>query len=97
MPPLDLDRFELDSDDESDLDGWCDNFWDLWLQSQRIVHNVGRSLDEILELEVQIIQECTDIDAITWVQLYASKYRAIMEQDSSGTKSQIKRKLYIND
>ena len=97
MPPLDLDRFELDSDDESDLDGWCDNFWDLWLQSQRIVHNVSRSLDEILELEVQIIQECTDIDAITWVQLYASKYRSIMDVDSSGTKSQIKRKLYIND
>jgi len=96
MPPLDLDRFELDSDDE-DEDWWCDNFWDLWLPSQRIVHNVGRSLDEILELEVQIIQECTDVDPITWVSLYAEKFRAIMDENSSGTKSQIKRKLYIND
>lgn len=64
---------------------------------QPIYQKIGRSLDEILRLEVQIIEECTDVDPITWVKLYASKYRAIMEEDSSGTKSQIKRKLYIND
>ena len=97
MPPIDLDRFELDSDDESDLDGWCDNFWDLWLPAQRIVHNVGRSLDEILELEVQIIEECTDVDPLTWINCYAEKFRKIMDVDSSGTKSQIKRKLYLNE
>ncbi len=96
MPPLDLDRFELDSDDD-DEDWWCNDFGNIGLPTQRVVHNVGRSLDEIMELEVQIIEECTDVDPITWVSLYASKYRAIMEQDSSGTKSQIKRKLYIND
>ena len=97
MPPLDLDRFELDSDDDNDIDMWCDNFWDLWLPTQRVVHNVSRSLDEILQLEVEIIQDCTDVEPAVWIQLYASKYRAIMEEDSSGTKSQIKRKLYIND
>ena len=97
MPPLDLDRFELDSDDESDLDGWCDNFWDLGLPAQRVVHNVGRSLDEILRLEVELINSCTDLDPIAWINCYASKYRAIMDVDSSGTISQIKRKLYIND
>lgn len=97
MPPLDLDRFELDSDDDNDIDMWCDNFWDLWLPTQRIVHNVGRSLDEILQLEVEIIQDCTDVEPAVWIQLYASKYRAIMDEDSSGTLSQIKRKLYIND
>lgn len=97
MPPLDLDRFELDSDDDNDIDTWCDNFWDLWLPTHRVVHNVSRSLDEILQLEVEIIQDCTDVEPAVWIQLYAEKYRAIMEEDSSGTKSQIKRKLYIND
>ena len=57
MPPLDLDRFELDSDDDNDIDMWCEDFWDLWLQTQRVVHNVGRSLDEILRLEVEIIED----------------------------------------
>lgn len=97
MPPLDLDRFELDSDDDNDIDTWCEDFWDLWLPAQRVVHNVGRSLDEILRLEVQIIEENTDVEPAVWVTLYASKYRAIMDEDSSGTKSQIKRKLYFND
>ena len=97
MPPLDLDRFELDSDDDNDIDMWCEDFWDLWLQTQRVVHNVGRSLDEILRLEVEIINENTDLEPAVWIQIYASKYRAIMDEDSSGTKSQIKRKLYIND
>lgn len=97
MPPLDLDRFELDSDDDNDIDTWCEDFWDLWLQTQRVVHNVSRSLDEILRLEVELINSCTDLDPITWINCYAEKYRAIMDEDSSGTKSQIKRKLYIND
>ena len=26
IPPLDLDRFELDSDDDNDIDMWCDNY-----------------------------------------------------------------------
>ena len=93
--PLDLDRFELDSDDESDW--WCDNFGDLWLPTQRIVQNVGRSLDEILELEVRIIESCTDLDPATWINIYAEKFRKIMDENSSGTESQIKRKLYFND
>lgn len=92
---------DLEQDDpidyDSDEDWWCNNFWDLWLQTQRVVHNVSRSLDEILRLEVEIIQDCTDVEPAVWIQIYAEKYRAIMEEDSSGTKSQIKRKLYIND
>ena len=95
--PMSLD---LDSFDDDDLDEWCNDVGNCGMPPPRLrplCESVGRSLDEIMELEVQIIQECTDIDAITWVQLYASKYRAIMEEDSSGTKSQIKRKLYIND
>lgn len=92
---------DLEQDDpidyDSDEEPWCDNFWDLWLQAQRVVYNVGRSLDEILQLEVEIIQDCTDVEPAVWVTLYASKYRAIMDVDSSGTKSQIKRKLYLNE
>ena len=95
--PLDLDRFELDSDDDNDMDMWCDNFWDLWLQSQRIVDNVGRSLDEILELEVELIEENTELEPKLWIHLFAEKFRSIMDADSSGTKSQIKRKLYLNE
>lgn len=95
--PLDLDRFDLDSDDDNDMDMWCDNFWDLWLPAQRVVHNVGRSLDEIMELEVRLINSCTDLDPLTWINCYAEKFRKIMDENSSGTESQIKRKLYIND
>ena len=86
--------------DDGDLDGGCDDVGNCGMPPPRLrplCEKIGRSLDEIMELEVQIIQECTDVDAITWVSLYASKYRSIMDVDSSGTKSQIKRKLYIND
>ena len=97
MPPLDLDRFELDSDDDNDIDMWCDNFWDLWLQAQRVVHNVGRSLDEILQLEVELIEENTEVDPELWINLFAARFRELMDIDSSGTKSQIKRRLYFNE
>ena len=95
MPPLDLDRFELDSDDDNDIDMWCEDFWDLWLPAQRVVHNVGRSLDEILRLEVQIIDECTDVDPITWVKLYWEKFRSILTDDPTLTKFQVKYLLYM--
>lgn len=97
MPPIDLDTFELNSDDDNGIDAWCDDFGDLGLPAQRIVHNVGRSLDEILELEVRIIESCTDLDPVTWINIYAEKFRKIMDENSSGTESQIKRKLYFND
>jgi hypothetical protein len=67
----------------------------LGLPAQRVVHNVGRSLDEILELEVRLINSCTDLDPVTWINNYAEKFRKIMDADSSGTESQIKRKLYV--
>ena len=94
MPPLDLDRFELDSDDD-DEDWWCNDFGNIGLPTQRIVHNVGRSLDEILELEVRLINSCTDLDPVTWINNYAEKFRKIMDENSSDTESVIKRKLYV--
>ena len=86
--------------DDDDLDDGIDDVGSCGLPPPRlrpIYEKIGRSLDEILRLEVEIINECTDVEPAVWVQLYASKYRAIMDVDSSGTKSQIKRKLYIND
>lgn len=91
---------DLDSFDDDDLDEWCNDVGNCGMpppKLQPIYEKIGRSLDEILRLEVEIINENTDLEPAVWVTLYASKYRAIMEQDSSGTKSQIKRKLYIND
>lgn len=86
--------------DDDDLDDGIDDVGSCGFPPPRlrpIYEKIGRSLDEILRLEVEIINECTDVEPAVWVTLYASKYRAIMEEDSSGTKSQIKRKLYIND
>jgi methyl-accepting chemotaxis protein len=97
MPPLDLDRFELDSDDDDDIDQWCNDFGNIGLPVQRIVQNVSRSLDEIMELEVRIIQSCTDLEPATWIAIYAERFRSIMDENSSGTESQIKRKLYFNE
>lgn len=96
MPPLDLDRFELDSDDEDDIDMWCDNFWDLWLPTQRIVHNVGRSLDEILQLEVELIEENTEFTANEWISRFAERFREILTNDPGLTKFQVKHTLYLN-
>ena len=98
MPPIDMDTFELNSDDDNDIDAWCDDFWNLGTPRQRlepIITRIGRSLEEILELEVEIIQSCTDLSPELWIEIYWKKFRDIMDIDSSWTISQIKRKLYI--
>ena len=89
----------MDMYDSAYEDG-CNDCGDIGMPPPRlrpIYEKIGRSLDEILRLEVEIINENTDLEPAVWISIYASKYRAIMEEDSSGTKSQIKRKLYIND
>jgi len=105
---LDLDMF-----DDDDLDGWCDDPGNCGLPppkkqfevipasmngaSDHIVESVQRSLDEIMEIEIQLIQDNTDFTPEKWIDIFAARFRAIMDIDSSGTVSQIKRKLYIND
>jgi len=92
--PIDMDMYD------SAYEDGCNDCGDIGMPPPRlrpIYEKIGRSLDEILELEVEIINENTDLEPAVWISIYASKYRAIMEEDSSGTKSQIKRKLYIND
>ena len=51
------------------------------LPAQRVVHNVGRSLDEILQLEVEIIEENTEFTAEEWVSRFAQKFREILTND----------------
>ena len=48
-----------------------------------IYEKVGRSLDEILRLEVELIDECTDVEPPIWVQLFAKKFREILNDDPS--------------
>ena len=96
MPPLDLDRFELDSDDDNDIDMWCDNFWDLWLPTQRVVHNVGRSLDEIMELEVRLINSNTEFTPEEWIDRYAKRFRELLTDDPTLTEFQVKWHLYLD-
>ncbi len=86
--------------DDDDLDGGIDDVGSCGLPPPRlrpIYEKIGRSLDEIMELEVRIIQSCTDLEPATWINIYAEKFRKIMDEDSSYTESQIKRKLYFND
>lgn len=60
-----------------------------------IAQQTKRSLDEILQMEYEIIDECTDLDAAAWISIYAKRYREIVTRDPSLTKSQIKRELYL--
>lgn len=86
-------------DNDSDEDSWCDDVWDIWLPPPRlrpIYEKIGKSLDEILEMEAEIINECTDIDPENWIQIYAQRFREIMTDDPTLTKSLVKRLLYCN-
>ena len=88
-------------DDDEDLDGWCNDVWLSWLSPRNnprlepLFESVQRSLDEILQLEIHLINTCTDLDPITWVHLYWEKFRKIMDENSSDSESVIKRKLYV--
>lgn len=74
---------EIDSDDEND---WWNDIWVAHLQCDELV--------PFYELQVQLIIECTDLEPVTWIHLYAEKFRAIVDQDPTLTASQIKRMLY---
>jgi len=90
----------LDLEYDSAYENGCNDVNDIGLGRPKrhyITENVSRSLDEILQLEVELIEENTEVDAELWIHLFAARFRAIMDVDSSGTKSQIKRKLYLNE
>lgn len=55
-----------------------------------------RTLEEIDKLQVKLILHNTDIDPDTWVRIYAERFRAIMDEDSSLTEYQVKHRLYLH-
>lgn len=90
--PIDMDMYD------SAYEDGCNDCGDIWMpppKLQPIYQKIGRSLDEILRLEVQIIDECTDVDPITWVKLYWEKFRSILTDDPTLTKFQVKYLLYM--
>lgn len=90
--PIDMDMYD------SAYEDGCNDCGDIWMpppKLQPIYEKIGRSLDEILRLEVQIIDECTDVDPITWVKLYWEKFRSILTDDPTLTKFQVKYLLYM--
>jgi hypothetical protein len=84
--------------DDDDLDDGIDDVGSCGLPPPRlrpIYEKIGRSLDEILRLEVELINENTDVDPIIWIQLYAERFRSIITDDSTLTKFQVKYLLYM--
>ena len=74
---------EIDSDEEND-----------WSNDIGVAHLQCDALVPFYELQVKLIVECTDLEPVTWIRLYAEKFRDIVDQDPTLTASQIKRMLY---
>ncbi len=89
--PLDLEKDE-ESIPPDYSEEWINDIWDL---SAAIVSNVGRSMEESLDLEYQLIDENTDFVPATWISIYWKRFRDIITEDSSLSKFQVKYKLYV--
>lgn len=92
--PLDL---ETSEDDE---DSWCNDVWDIGMPPPRlqpIYEKIGRSLEEILQLEVELIEEHTELEPVVWIWIYASRFREILNDDPSIPKWVLKRQLYFKN
>jgi len=90
--PIDMDMYD------SAYEDGCNDCGDIGMPPPRlrpIYEKIGRSLDEILELEVEIINECTDLDPTTWINCYAKRFREILTDDPTLTKFQVKYLLYM--
>ncbi len=90
--PIDMDMYD------SAYENGCNDCGDIGMPPPRlrpIYEKIGRSLDEILRLEVELINENTDVDPIIWIQLYAERFRSIITDDSTLTKFQVKYLLYM--
>lgn len=96
-------ELETDSyDDDEDLDGWCNDIWLSWLSPRNnprlepIFTRVGRSLDEILELEIELINSNTEFTPEEWIDRYAKRFRELLTDDPTLTEFQVKHALYLN-
>lgn len=74
---------EIDSNEEND-----------WSNDIGVAHLQCDELVPFYELQVQLIIECTDLEPVTWIHLYAERFREIVSIDPTLTASQIKRMLY---
>ena len=70
--------------DDDDLDDGIDDVGSCGLQPPRlrpIYEKIGRSLDEILRLEVELINSNTEYSPEEWVAKYAERFREILTND----------------
>lgn len=65
---------------------------DWWIPPIRTPRS--RTLTQIAKLQVKLILENTEVDPLTWVHLYAERFREILDSDPSLTDFQIKYLLY---
>jgi len=85
--------------DDDDLDDGIDDVGSCGLPPPRlrpIYEKIGRSLDEILRLEVELINSNTEYSPEEWVAKYAERFREILTNDPWLTKFQVKHTLYLN-
>lgn len=85
--------------DDDDLDDGIDDVGSCGLPPPRlrpIYEKIGRSLDEILRLEVELINSNTEFTPEEWVSRYAERFREILSNDSTLTPFQVKWHLYLN-
>jgi len=91
--PIDMDMYD------SAYENGCNDCGDIGMPPPRlrpIYEKIGRSLEEILQLEVEIIEENTELEPKLWIQLYAERFREILTNDPWLTKFQVKHTLYLN-
>lgn len=48
-----------------------------------------------LDIEIKLINSCTDLTPDKWIAIYAEKFREIVENDPTLTEHQIKHALYL--
>ena len=91
--PIDMDMYD------SAYEDGCNDCGDIGMPPPRlrpIYEKIGRSLDEILQLEVELIEENAELEPKLWIQLYAQRFREILTDDPTLTKFQVKHTLYLN-
>ena len=91
--PIDMDMYD------SAYEDGCNDCGDIGMQPPRlrpIYEKIGRSLDEILQLEVELIEENAEFTPEEWISRFAQRFREILTDDPTLTKFQVKHTLYLN-
>ena len=50
-----------------------------------------------IDLEIKLIEDCTDLKPEDWIRIYAQRFREIVESDPNLTEYQVKYQLYMNN